>query len=176
MANLHNGCVIDTTRKPRPGETTGKDYHFVTQEHFDTLLAQGNYFLETAGFAGNSYGTSVSSVLGVLNQTRVCTLDIELKGVRSLKTALSGGQLEGLSGIFINIVPPSLEELEKRLRGRGTETEESLQKRLAKARQELEMVKEEKIHDWTVVNGADREKAFQELEKIVMVDILNGKI
>lgn len=132
--------------------------------------------METAGFAGNSYGTSVSSVLGVLNQKRVCTLDIELKGVKSLKTALSGGKLEGLTGVFINIVPPSLEELEKRLRGRGTETEESLQKRLAKARQELEMVKEEKLHDWTVVNGADREQAFQELEKIVMVDILNGKI
>lgn len=134
-------------------------------------MAQDDYFLEAAGFAGNSYGTSVSSVRGVLDQQRVCTLDIELKGVKTLKTALSSGRLEGLTGVFINIVPPSLEELEQRLRGRGTETEESLRKRLAKAREELEMVKAEKLHDWTVVNGDDRERAFQEFERVVMAEV-----
>ncbi|KAL8585050.1 hypothetical protein ACOMHN_043686 [Nucella lapillus] len=133
--------VSHTTRKPRPGETDGKDYHFVTMEKFEELIAQ-NGFLEHAKFSDNRYGTSKKSVHDILASGRLCFLDVEINGVRSIKAAHMSPTPR-----FIFIKPPSIQELRSRLQGRGTETEESLQKRLDTAQEALDYANEPGSYD-----------------------------
>ncbi|GKZ18855.1 hypothetical protein AbraIFM66951_001813 [Aspergillus brasiliensis] len=145
---------LDTTRAPRPGEQDGREYYFTTKEDFLDLVSK-NGFIEHAQFGGNYYGTSVQAVKNIAEQGRICILDIEMEGVKQVKRT-------DLNARFLFLAPPSVEELEKRLRGRGTETEESLTKRLAQAKNELEYAKEPGAHDKVVVND-DLEKAYTEL-------------
>jgi guanylate kinase len=123
----------DTTRKPRPGEEDGKHYFFVTKEEF-LKLKQENGFIETAEYAGNYYGTSKMAVRTMASQGKICVLDIELQGVKAIKETDLGAH-------FLFIMPPSVEILEARLRGRKTDTEEAIQKRLAAAKVEIEFAK-----------------------------------
>ncbi|KAI8835903.1 P-loop containing nucleoside triphosphate hydrolase protein [Chytridium lagenaria] len=141
--------VSHTTRSPRPGEEDGKAYHFVTREQFLELVAE-NAFIENTEFSGNLYGTSFETI---------CVLDVEMTGVKSIKNT-------ALKAIFIFIRPPSIEDLEKRLRGRGTETEESLQKRLGAAKAELEYA-ESGAHDKIIVNHLE-DQAFIALDEFVV--------
>jgi guanylate kinase len=108
------------------------------------------------------YGTSVGAVKSVADAGRICILDIEMEGVKQVKKT-------DLNARFLFLAPPSLEELEKRLRGRGTETEESLGKRLEQAQKELAFSKEEGVHDKIVVNE-DLDKAYRELEDFILAE------
>ncbi|KAB5582342.1 guanylate kinase [Coniochaeta sp. 2T2.1] len=150
--------VSCTTRSPRPGEQDGVHYHFVTPQHFADLVSQGG-FLEHATFGGNSYGTPKSEVSSAKEKGKVVVLDIEMEGVKQVKKS-------GVDARYVFVAPPSMEELEKRLRGRGTEKEESVQKRLRQAVNELEYSREEGVHDLVIVND-DLERAYGELEEFV---------
>lgn len=121
--------VSHTTRKPRPGEEHGVHYFYVSREELERRVLN-NEFLETAEFSGNMYGTSIAAVEQVQAHGKVCVLDIEMEGVKQIKNS-------HLNGLYVFIEPPSIEELERRLKGRGTETEESLKLRLDTARQEI---------------------------------------
>ncbi|KAL1129926.1 hypothetical protein AAG570_012870 [Ranatra chinensis] len=122
--------VSHTSRAPRPGEVNGQHYHFTTKEKIEDGIKQG-LFLETAMFSGNFYGTSIEAVQEVCKSGKVCVLDIEIEGVKQVKQ-------KKLDLVLVFVKPPSMEELEKRLRGRGTESEESLQRRLTTAKREME--------------------------------------
>ncbi|KAF3385205.1 Guanylate kinase [Penicillium rolfsii] len=151
--------VSNTTRAPRPGEQDGREYNFVTKEAFLDLVAQ-NGFIEHAQFGSNYYGTSKQAVKAVAEKERICVLDIEMEGVKQVKNS-------DLNARFLFLAPPSMAELERRLRSRGTETEDSLRQRLAQAVNELEYSKQPGAHDKIVVND-DLEKAYAELRDWVV--------
>ncbi|KAB8267284.1 P-loop containing nucleoside triphosphate hydrolase protein [Aspergillus minisclerotigenes] len=153
--------VSHTTRAPRPGEQHGREYYFTTKADFLDLVSK-NGFIEHAQFGGNHYGTSVQAVKDIAKKGRICILDIEMEGVKQVKRT-------DLNARFMFLAPPSVEELERRLRGRGTESEESLSKRLAQAKNELEYAKEPGAHNKIVVND-DLEKAYTELRDWIVDD------
>ncbi|XP_013083721.2 uncharacterized protein LOC106068790 isoform X1 [Biomphalaria glabrata] len=162
------GCfafsVSHTTRKPRPGEENGVAYHFVTHEKFKELI-QKNAFLEHAEFSGNMYGTSLQSVKDISQSGKLCVLDVEINGVKSIKKS-------GLTPAprYIFIAPPSLEVLKQRLLARNTETEESLQKRLDTAEEALNYSKEKGAYDHVIENN-DLDIAYEKLKGILFEDI-----
>lgn len=121
-----------TTRSPREGEVDGVDYIFVTRDEFEKKIAEGE-FLEWAEFVGNYYGTSLKQVEKLRNEGKNVILEIEVQGATIVREKCP-------DAITIFIIPPSLEELEKRIRGRRSEAEEIIQQRLAKATQELKLV------------------------------------
>lgn len=123
--------VSATTRAPRPGEQEGEHYFFRTPEQFAAGVAGGE-FLEHAGFLGRSYGTPRAPVEAALAAGRDVLFDIEWQGHRQLKAALPGDVV----GVFL--LPPSLAELERRLRGRGQDAEDEIARRMAAARTEME--------------------------------------
>ncbi|KAJ3416462.1 hypothetical protein HDV05_001620 [Chytridiales sp. JEL 0842] len=156
--------VSHTTRNPRPGEQNGKDYHFVTKEEMTKQIELGN-FIESAQFSGNYYGTSYKAIEDVLSSNRSVILDIDMQGVQILQTQLkSGASKLTEKPMFIFLAPPSVQELEKRLRGRGTETEESLNKRLEAAKRELEWGMVPGSVDLVIVND-DVEVAYSKLRE-----------
>ncbi|KAG1973507.1 guanylate kinase-like isoform X2 [Pimephales promelas] len=154
--------VSHTTRNPRPGEEDGKDYHFVTRENMQEGIDNGE-FIENAEFSGNMYGTSKSSIEDVQAQNLICILDVDIQGVQNIKKT-------DLNPIYISIQPPSMEILEKRLRDRQTETEESLQKRLEAARIDMELSKEPGVFDIVIIND-DLEAAYEKLKSVLVEEI-----
>ncbi|XP_015254913.1 guanylate kinase 1b isoform X2 [Cyprinodon tularosa] len=154
--------VSHTTRNPRPGEEDGKDYHFTTREAMQEGIDNGE-FIENAEFSGNMYGTSKAAVEDVRAKNLICILDVDIQGVKRIKET-------DLNPIYISIQPPSMEILEKRLRDRHTETEESLQKRLEAARIDMELSKEAGVFDIVIIND-DLEKAYEELKEILKEEI-----
>ncbi|XP_057213196.1 guanylate kinase 1b isoform X2 [Triplophysa rosa] len=154
--------VSHTTRNPRPGEENGKDYHFVTREKMREGIDNSD-FIENAEFSGNMYGTSKSSIEDVQAQNLICILDVDIQGVNNIKKT-------DLNPIYISIQPPSMEILEKRLRERQTETEESLQKRLEAARIDMELSKETGVFDIVIIND-DLEGAYEKLKSVLIEEI-----
>ncbi|XP_043985365.1 guanylate kinase 1b isoform X2 [Gambusia affinis] len=154
--------VSHTTRNPRPGEEDGKDYHFTTREAMQEGIDNGE-FIENAEFSGNMYGTSKAAVEDVRAKNLICILDVDIQGVKRIKET-------DLDPIYISIQPPSMEILEKRLRDRQTETEESLQTRLEAARIDMELSKEPGVFDIVIIND-DLEKAYEELKEILNEEI-----
>ncbi|BCS23765.1 guanylate kinase [Aspergillus puulaauensis] len=150
--------VSHTTRKPRPGELDGTAYFFVSPSQFSALCEQGA-LVEHAYFSGNYYGTSKRTIHEQTAKGLVVVLDIEMEGVKQIKADPS------IDARYVFIRAPSFEVLEDRLRARGTEGEEDLQRRLARARVELEYA-EEGVYDKVIVNG-DVETAYGELEMFV---------
>lgn len=148
---------------PRPGEINGEHYHFVTMQQFEQLIEQGA-FVEHAKFGGNRYGTSKKTVADQTAKGRVVVLDIEMEGVKQIQEQKAKGN--GWEARYIFIAPPSAETLEKRLRGRGTETEANVQKRLAQAKLELEYSKKPGVHDKILVND-DLNKTYKEFEDYI---------
>jgi guanylate kinase len=122
--------VSCTTRAPRPGERDGEDYVFLGVEDFKSLLAEG-HFVEWAEVHGNYYGTPRQAVLDMLAKGRDVIFDIDVQGAKALRTNLDIGRT-------VFILPPSRVELEKRLLGRGTDSLETIARRLANARREIE--------------------------------------
>ncbi len=147
--------VSHTTRAPRPGEVDGQSYHFTTRDGFEALVQQGA-FLEHAQFGGNRYGTTVKAVADVSTEgvagkdgdtrARTAILDIDAQGVRIIKE-----QHAALNPLYVFLSPPSFSALKQRLEGRGTETHESIVKRLAMAAQELKYARTG-AHDVVIVN------------------------
>ena len=136
--------VSHTTRKPRAGEVDGVSYHFVDQEIMPKLI-EDDKFLEHATFSGNTYGTSKAAVQSIVEQGKICILDIDMQGVIQIKKT-------DLNPLYVFIKPPSMEVLEKRLRGRKTENEENIQKRLSAAAAEIEYGEAKGNFDLIIVN------------------------
>ena len=146
--------VSATTRAPREGEVDGVHYHFLTKERFEELIANDR-FLEYARYAENYYGTPLDPVEEHLEQGHDVILEIELQGALQVKKRLP-------KAVLVFIAPPSFEELESRLRGRGTEAEKVILKRLAIARQECANMDEFRyivVND-EVESAADRLRAI----------------
>ncbi|WP_327412882.1 guanylate kinase [Streptomyces sp. NBC_01233] len=133
--------VSATTRKPRPGERHGVHYFFVNDDEFDKLIANGE-LLEWAEFAGNRYGTPRGAVLERLDGGEPVLLEIDLQGARLVRESMSDARL-------VFLAPPSWDELVRRLTGRGTESAEVIERRLASAKIELAAESE---FDTTLVN------------------------
>ncbi|KAJ2557488.1 guanylate kinase [Coemansia sp. RSA 1933] len=146
--------VSNTTRKPRAGEVNGKDYHFLSDEEFVAAIER-NEFIEHAQFSGNRYGTTIQAVKDVADSGKTCILDIDVQGVRSVKATDLGAR-------FVFVAPPSDEELERRLRSRGTDDEPSILKRLQAAKAELEYGNQEGSCDIKVIND-DLDAAYSKL-------------
>lgn len=114
--------VSYTTRRPRPNEVDGVDYHFVSRDEM-TRLIEANEFIEWTEFAGNMYGTSKSAVAELAKNKKVVILDLDTAGVRNVKNS-------GIDALYVSILPPSTEELRIRLQKRNTETDEEIEKRV----------------------------------------------
>ncbi len=148
-----------TTRAIRPGETDGIHYHYVSREFFEKRIEEKK-MLEHAQFVGNYYGTDLEFVNKELENGKNVFLEIECQGALQVLE-----KMEDVISIFI--IPPSMEELESRLRMRGTEDEQTLQARLAKAREELEL----KEHYKYVVINDEVSLAAQKVDTILTKEI-----
>ncbi|XP_057661335.1 uncharacterized protein LOC130896933 isoform X3 [Diorhabda carinulata] len=155
--------VSHTTRKPRPGEKDGVHYHFTTVEKMKNAIADGN-FIESAVFSGNMYGTSKMAVQEIANNGKVCILDIDVQGVKQIKCT-------DLNAWSIFVKPPSLDALKERLLSRKTETEESLQKRLGIAEEEIKYGITPGNFDLVIVND-DFERAYKEFKDFIVNNVL----
>ena len=147
--------VSCTTRAPRPGEVDGVQYHFVTRDEFDRMVAGGD-LLEHAEFAGNCYGTPRGPVQRHLEAGDPTLLEIELQGARQVRRAMPEARL-------VFLAPPSVEVLVQRLTGRRTESDAELAARMAIARTEMAAADE---FDHVVVNG-DLDRAVAEVAALV---------
>lgn len=145
-----------TTRAPRGEEQNGCEYHFVTRDTFVAMRSQGE-FCEWAEVHGNLYGTATEPVVKMLDTGKDVLFDIDVQGAKQLKRTF-------YKGTFIFLLPPSREELTRRLTGRGTDSEESIAKRLANAEGEIA---EAGFFDYWIVND-DLEQAYQELRAVFM--------
>lgn len=148
-----------TTRKPRPGEVNGVDYYFVDQATFNQKI-QEDGFLEYAQFVSNSYGTPKDKVEEMLEEGKNVVLEIEVQGALQVMEKVP-------EALTIFLVPPSMEELERRIRGRKTEAESVMQERLAKAEREI---KTKDSYKHVVVNYTV-EQAANEIADIIRHNI-----
>ncbi|MEU8706159.1 guanylate kinase [Streptomyces sp. NPDC048565] len=155
--------VSATTRKPRPGERNGVHYFFVDNEEFDKLIANGE-LLEWAEFAGNRYGTPRRAVLERLEAGEPVLLEIDLQGARLVRQSMPEAQL-------VFLAPPGWDELVRRLTGRGTESQEVIERRLAAAKVELAAEAE---FDTTLVNTSVEDVARELLTLMLQASGLRG--
>jgi guanylate kinase len=155
--------ISATTRSPRSGEEDGVDYHFLTADEF-AARADAGEFLEHATFSGNRYGTLRSEIERVLSAGDSVVLEIEVQGARQVRAAM------GDEAVLIFVAPPSPEILRERLAGRGTDSEDAIERRLETAKQELEAQQEFKH----VVVNDDVDRAVAELEEIVGSELAGG--
>ena len=149
--------VSATTRAPREGEIDGKHYFFISRQELENRIAN-NEFLEDAQFAGNCYGTPKPYVLSLLEQGKNVLLEIEVQGAMQVMERMP-------ECVSIFVLPPSFEELERRLRGRGTESEEKVRARLETARGEIAYAPR---YQYQIVNGEDVDAAYQQLRSIYL--------
>ncbi|XP_008193426.2 uncharacterized protein LOC659919 [Tribolium castaneum] len=154
--------ISHTTRQPRPGEVHGQHYHFTSREEMEQAISDGR-FIESASFCGNMYGTSKAAVEQVIQEGKVCVLDIDVQGVKQVKKT-------DLNPFYVFIKPPSLEELKNRLTARKTESEESLNHRLKVASEEMEYGTSDNF-DFIVVND-NLDHAYAQLKSFVEEKVL----
>ena len=147
--------VSATTRAPREGEQHGREYFFVSRDEFDKMIDEDG-LLEHAEYVGNKYGTPKEAVFRMLDEGLDVILEIEVKGFLQIKKACP-------DCVTIFIAPPSFEELEARLRGRGTESDEVVAQRLKTAEEELQ---NQSLFDYVVVND-DVDRAADEVLSII---------
>jgi guanylate kinase len=152
--------VSATTRPQRPGETNGREYHFLSAAQFESRVAAGE-FLEHADVHGARYGTLRSEVIPVLAAGRYPLLDVDVQGGLRVKRQMP-------DAVLVFLLPPSMQELQARLRARRTETEEKVQKRLQRAPDEIRCLGD---YDYVVVNST-REQTEADLEAIVQAERL----
>lgn len=153
--------VSHTTRQPRPGEIDGKDYNFTTVDKMKAAIEAGK-FIEHANVHGNFYGTSFEAVETVVNSGRICLLDIDVQGAEQMKKS----SLDAASA-YMFVAPPSTGDLESRLRGRGTETEEKIQLRLANARKEMSFAEQQPSFFGMVLVNGELEKAYADFRSFM---------
>lgn len=161
MASRSDICFSTsvTTRQPRPGEVDGVDYFFVNQNRFDEMVRR-NELLEHAVYVSNSYGTPAEYVEKQLEKGMNVILDIEIQGASQVHANRP-------EAIMIFIVPPSIDELRKRLSGRGTENEATIEARIRRAVQEC---READFYDYIIIND-DLAKASDELSAIIDAEL-----
>lgn len=147
--------VSVTTRKPRPGEVDGKDYFFRTKEEVEEMIAQ-DQLLEYARYVDNYYGTPRSYVEEKLSEGKNVILEIEIQGAMKIKEKIP-------EAVLIFVTPPSVDELRRRLEGRGTETQKVIESRLSRAAEEAEGMED---YDYLLVND-DLEECVNELHRII---------
>lgn len=147
--------VSATTREPRNGEVDGVNYRFITHDEFMSLINSGN-MLEYAEYCSNLYGTPLDKVKEELAKGKNVILEIEVVGAMKVRELRP-------DALFIFAVPPSLKELERRLRDRGTETEEVIQARIAKAKEEIPYASN---YDYVIVNDV-LEKAVEDFKAVI---------
>ncbi len=150
--------ISATTRKPRVGEQNGREYFFYTREEF-LNLREKNAFLEWAKVFDNYYGTPLKYVESILQQGQDCLLEIDVQGAMQVKSKWP-------TGVFIFIVPPSCEELVRRISNRGTESQAEIQKRLNRAEEEMAHLKS---YDYVVVNDL-LEDAMEKIRAIIVAE------
>lgn len=155
--------VSATTRSPRPGETDGVNYYFLTKEKFEETAENGG-MLEYASYCGNYYGTPKKPVEDMLERGIHVILEIEVQGAMKIKEKCP-------DALFVFILPPSLKELRRRLNKRGTETEEVIKRRLGEAAGEIAQARK---YDYTVVNG-ELSEAVDDFLAIIRAEELNIK-
>lgn len=133
--------VSATTRNPREGEVDGREYYFISRDDFEDMVAQGE-ILEFTSYCGNYYGTPKKEAERITGEGRDLILEIEVDGAGQIKRLVP-------DAVTVMLIPPSVSELENRLRGRGTETDQVIANRLARARDEIKLAK---TYDYVVVN------------------------
>lgn len=151
--------VSMTTRKPREGEVEGVNYFFVSKKRFLQAIKNGE-LLEHARFVGNDYGTPKDYVEKMLNEGKNVVLEIEINGAKQIMEKCP-------DALSIYIVPPSIEELERRLKERSSEDEQTIMKRIAKARKELDDMD---FYEHVVCND-DLDVAVEEVRQIILKEI-----
>ena len=150
--------VSATTRKPRNGEVHGVNYFFIEKEEFTKMIENGE-FLEYAQIYDNFYGTPKSAIIECLEKGQDVILEIEMQGARQIKEVYP-------EGVFIFVLPPSLEELKSRIVGRGTETVEEIEKRFSCAFEEINQIVN---YDYFIINE-DIEKSVNYVEAIISAE------
>ena len=151
--------VSNTTRQPRPGEVDGRDFHFVEHARFDEMVAEGD-LCEWAEVHGHRYGTSMSRVRLARETHRGVVFVIDVQGARQVKAAIP-------DAVAVFVLPPSWAVLEQRLRGRGTEREEVIARRLHNAREE---VAQYGLFDYLIIND-DLATAIDELKGVARATV-----
>ncbi len=154
--------ISATTRPPRLGELDGQNYYFVSRQQFERMVAQGE-FLEWAEFANNCYGTPRRAVEAKIREGKWVVLEIELEGARQIRKTFP-------SALRIFILPPSLDELENRIRGRGQDSEDAIARRLLHAQIEVNAAHE---FDLQIVND-DLEAALDKIESALFEPAIVG--
>ena len=150
--------VSATTRKPRNGEVHGVNYFFIEKEEFTKMIENGE-FLEYAQIYDNFYGTPKAAIIECLEKGQDVILEIEMQGARQIKEVYP-------EGVFIFVLPPSLEELKSRIVGRGTETQEEIETRFSCAFEEINQIVN---YDYFIVNE-DIEKSVSDVEAIICAE------
>ncbi|MGB7894449.1 MAG: guanylate kinase [Microcoleus sp.] len=165
LLNRHSELYLSvsvTTRSPREGEIEGKHYYFVSRSRFEQMVEAGE-LAEWAEFAGNFYGTPYFALQQGTSEGKWVLLEIELEGARQIRNKFP-------EALRIFILPPSWEELERRLRSRGQDSETAIARRLVRAKEEIEAAGE---FDFQVVND-DLEVALKKLESLLNLVELSG--
>ncbi|XP_076262761.1 uncharacterized protein LOC143197873 isoform X2 [Rhynchophorus ferrugineus] len=162
------GFIIShTTRNPRPGERHGQHYYFTDENAMRTAIDNGE-FIEHAVFSQNMYGTSFKALEDISNQGKIPIMDIDMQGVIQVKST-------ALNPWCVFVKPPSMVELRNRLIDRKTETEDSLERRLSKAREEIKYgMKAGNFHK--IITNDDFNKAYRELKTYIEEEVLNKVI
>ena len=155
--------VSATTRKPRPGEVDGVQYYFLTREEFENNI-KNEKMLEYASYCDNYYGTPLKYVTERLDEGKNVVLEIEVQGALQVKEKYP-------EAVLVFLIPPTLDELRKRLTNRGTETDEVIEKRIARAGEEIELIDR---YDYVVINE-NVEEAKEDILKIVCAEKMNIK-
>jgi guanylate kinase len=158
LPNFEHG-VSYTTRRRRPIEVDGKDYHFVSKEKFMQMV-EADEFVEYAYVHGNYYGTSLNDIARILSKGKNLLIDIDVQGARQIE------ERYGDEGIFIFILPPDFELLRTRLTARQTDAIDEIERRLKKAEEEVQHYQD---YDYVIIND-DFEQAVKELESIIIAE------
>lgn len=154
--------VSYTTRSPRPGEIDGVHYTFVDEDEFRAMIADGE-FVEWAQVHGNFYGTSKKRIEDMINEGFDVILDIDVHGGRQIREHFSANNI---NNILIFVLPPSMDTLKKRLKGRMSDSDEVIKKRLKNA---IDEIREYKNYDYVIINDAF-EDALKEMVAIIIAE------
>lgn len=154
--------ISHTTRKPRKGEQNGREYYFVGREEMERMIANKE-FIEHTRFSGNYYGTSKKAVQDALKTGKIFILEVDIEGVRALSC------IEEFKPVFIFIKPPSKQMLVERLSSRGTESAETLKKRLDRADEEMKFAESGAVEFDLVLVNDDLDETYGNLKRFLML-------
>jgi len=152
--------ISHTTRKPRKGEENGREYYFVTREEMESMI-KNNEFIEHTDFSGNLYGTSKKAVQDALKTGKLFIFEVDIEGVRALRN------IDFFKPLFIFIKPPSKQMLIERLSSRGTESKETLKKRLERADEEMRFAEDGSLQFDKILVNDDLDETYAQLKEFL---------